>query len=949
MADYPKHQPGSIVRVTVKNFVTYTAFEFFPGPSLNMIIGPNGTGKSTLVCAICLGLGAKTEVLGRAKDLADFVHYGAQEAEIEIELAADPQRHRSNPVVKRVITKKDNKTAWYIDGRSSNNKSVLKLCRDYDVQIDNLCQFLPQERVVEFAGLTPVELLKETQRAAAPEHMSEWHNQLKSIRSEQKKQLDMQNSNNEKLKNLEGRQNLQRADVERIRERAEIQEELDAKKKLRPFPQYNAARNAFGIAKTAKKHAQAELRALNAQSEPALRAVRDKEKYVETVLRVAEQRDRLVKRGETQVDSILRQQDELLGQIKSCDTRVEAEKTATKKIKADRARLENEIRNIKRQMEQVVPDFDIAGTNEQTRHLARRINEKEEARSDARANQDQIGNDIGSRSQRIQALDGTIANLRSKSGQQTNKLRNMSKDTAQAWDWIQNNRDKFSGKVFGPPLVECSVDPKYAKIVEAIIGGGDVLALTATDVNDYNMLQDELTKKQGLSEIHLRQSYQPLSFWKPTMPVDQLQSYGLTGYVLDLLNGPDEVLSMLCESKNMHNAAYALRDISNEQYEVIARSPITSWVTASESYRITRRQEYGDTGTSTSTKRLQEPKLFTNQPVDTAQEARLKSDKSELEHERQELQKQYKESQAEYSRFDVQIKEFKTQKKQLDDDKAEYQKLKNDYNKLPTRLETLHTKLEQAKSDARSYRSRVQAIKDEQDKLYLQKAEQSLGVMTRVITLQKLQSDLFEAQVLAIEAQSDLEVMNARNHEIRVMLEQKQVEVTRLARESDHVKGIAQDRLHKCNRLITDGLSDKETDLHDLIQRELKTEDEWEADIEATAARLEMFHEGNPAIIQEFEGRAKEIERLRGKLAQLGEELAAMDGRIAEVRQKWEPELDALVANISEAFGENFARIGCAGEVTVYKDPENFDQWAINIGVRFRYVVLCVVRANLQY
>ena len=50
-------QPGSIVRVELKNFVTYTAVEFFPGPSLNMVIGPNGTGKSTLVCAICLGLG----------------------------------------------------------------------------------------------------------------------------------------------------------------------------------------------------------------------------------------------------------------------------------------------------------------------------------------------------------------------------------------------------------------------------------------------------------------------------------------------------------------------------------------------------------------------------------------------------------------------------------------------------------------------------------------------------------------------------------------------------------------------------------------------------------------------------------------------------------------------------------------------------------------------------
>lgn len=57
-----KHQPGSIVRVKLENFVTYTAVEFSPGPSLNMVIGPNGTGKSTLVCAICLGLGWGAQV-----------------------------------------------------------------------------------------------------------------------------------------------------------------------------------------------------------------------------------------------------------------------------------------------------------------------------------------------------------------------------------------------------------------------------------------------------------------------------------------------------------------------------------------------------------------------------------------------------------------------------------------------------------------------------------------------------------------------------------------------------------------------------------------------------------------------------------------------------------------------------------------------------------------------
>jgi chromosome segregation ATPase len=59
------------------NFVTYNSCVVYPGARLNVVIGPNGTGKSTLVCALALGLGGPTSILGRAKDVADFIRHGA--------------------------------------------------------------------------------------------------------------------------------------------------------------------------------------------------------------------------------------------------------------------------------------------------------------------------------------------------------------------------------------------------------------------------------------------------------------------------------------------------------------------------------------------------------------------------------------------------------------------------------------------------------------------------------------------------------------------------------------------------------------------------------------------------------------------------------------------------------------------------------------------------------
>lgn len=933
------------MRVKLTNFVTYTAAEFFPGPSLNMVIGPNGTGKSTLVCAICLGLGSKTDTLGRAKDISDFVKHGAREAEIEIELAADPRQHAANPVIRRIIKKNDDKKAsfFFIDDKPVSQKTVLKLCRSFSIQIDNLCQFLPQDRVVEFAALSPVELLGETQRAAAPEVMTERHEQLKTLRKQQKQSMEQRISGSDTLKGLESRQNLQRADVERLRERAEIQEELDAMKKLRPFAQYNEALDVFKAAKQRRRVATRELEDLRLESEPAMRAVHDKEQYVQAVKVVVDQRTRLMTNMENKAADTLAKQQKILDDIKQCESEVTAERDQAKKTKQDRIRLENEIKNIQRQIDTTKPaDFDYAALNEETREVQRRQHEKETLADEARRKHDDVFAEIQSRKQRIEVTTRTLEGLRTKAGQQASKLRGLSQDTAAAWDWIQNNRDRFAGKVFGPALLECTLkEQRYAKPVEAAMNKDELLAITVTDPRDFNMLQEELLdgKTMRLNDFRLRVSSRPLASWRPQVPPDQLRNLGLDGYVLDLIEGPEEILSMLCDGRNIHTTAVCFRDMTNEQYEAVSRSPINSWVTATESYQIIRRKEYGDQGTSTRTIRLRDPRFFTSQPVDVQQEERLKNEKLELQDQMQELKEQLDGHKADQSRYDTQITEIKAQRQEMENEKKARQNAQSSYKALTPRLEGVKRKLEKVLQDAASYRTRVQEIKDKQEDLVLKRAEEALKLMSVIVSAQKLQTELVEAEVWLIEAQSEREVLHVRNQEVRLQLRQREQEVATLATQSQSMKAIAQRWLNECNAILAQELNPREVALHQsLTATDRKYPADWEADIEATAARLEMVHEGNPRILQEYEERAREIERLRRKLLTLDRELADYDDQITDVRQQWEPELDALVGSISDAFGENFARIGCAGQVTVFKDEENFENWAINIEVKFRYV-----------
>lgn len=56
----------------------------------------------------------------------------------------------------------------------------------YNIQVDNLCQFLPQDRVQDFAKMNRQELLKQTKRALCKEDLIEKQQNLIQRRSRQK-------------------------------------------------------------------------------------------------------------------------------------------------------------------------------------------------------------------------------------------------------------------------------------------------------------------------------------------------------------------------------------------------------------------------------------------------------------------------------------------------------------------------------------------------------------------------------------------------------------------------------------------------------------------------------------------------------------------------------------------------------------------------------------------
>lgn len=68
------YRNGSVLRVRMHNFLTFDDCEVFPGPRLNVILGPNGTGKSTVTHAICLACCGSPATVGELY-LVGFIHF----------------------------------------------------------------------------------------------------------------------------------------------------------------------------------------------------------------------------------------------------------------------------------------------------------------------------------------------------------------------------------------------------------------------------------------------------------------------------------------------------------------------------------------------------------------------------------------------------------------------------------------------------------------------------------------------------------------------------------------------------------------------------------------------------------------------------------------------------------------------------------------------------------
>jgi chromosome segregation ATPase len=638
--DYRK---GTIAVIEVWNFVTYSHMAIFPNSRLNLVIGPNGSGKSSIVCAMCLGLGGHPKLLERGDAAKDYIRHGETEALIQIQLATG--NGKEVKLVERKIETDDARESqtdtYAIDGKKAKLKDVKALVGEYNIQLGNYTQFLPQDVVKMFPALTPVQLLQRTQEALGDTTLIKLHEELIQLKqgggtAEREYEMLDKSLTEEKRKN-----EILERDVQQFREREILLKRVAAMKQREPSLVFEMkaemAQPMRDLQKEKKAQFKSMVKELKKREQP-LEHEEQKKKQLQEDMKVNQTERRrktsahrgMLEKMEEHEETIQEKKEELAGIQNEYEKRV-------KKLEAmreQRAEFAAELEQLGDDTEALTAQKKALGhaQSECTNERFTAESAVKTADRDVQMKRRQIA-DLKEELKRVRDVDkGKLHEL---SGRKQNFRGHFGAGEwlEEAYEWVKINSHRFRGKVYGPVAMHISVpDKKNAAFVETSIPRDYRFAFVTESDEDREIINEKFGKQQNFKAINY--VHDPTKAPKCRIPLAQLAPLGVTAYVQDLYDAPELVKLMLASTQNLQNIAVG-GDGAEKNKEKIFGTGLSRMLTPQHMYQNDRSVHTGEYNTSIRSMR-NDVHVFGND-VDKTAESRIKKEGMQAEHELGEL------------------------------------------------------------------------------------------------------------------------------------------------------------------------------------------------------------------------------------------------------------------------------------------------------------------------
>ncbi|KAJ3877761.1 hypothetical protein F5051DRAFT_407478 [Lentinula edodes] len=962
--------PGSIVRIQLRNFVTYDYVEFRPGPYLNMIIGPNGTGKSSIACAIALGLNFSPKVLGRADEISAYVKNGTPDGHIEIELKTPAGK--PNLVIHRKLVAYSKSSTFMLNGKNATGKEVSQRMAELGVQVGNLCSFLPQDKVSEFAMMSPQQLLKETQKAAGDTNLTSWHETLIEAGKESSLIKEKVASEQSQLTQMNARNAAIEHDVERYHERRKIEDMIKILEVYIPCASYRELLARYHELKVVQRKMHQKVLRLKAKNEPAHELLNVLKSDLKERERTRETRkkdtQKLFREMQQMYDSNEKMENHADTLQSKLEHLVQAERERQRQIRD----LEGKIQRMEAEYNQPLPDEVVVVLEDKNGAIKREKMEHSRERNEIHARREECDSKLREQMEekavimrKIEQAQRNLHQLDSADHQKLQRLAQFNQDTADAVVWLRSNKHRFKKDIIEPAILTLTVpNIRYAPAVESVMSGDRFKTFVAQCREDYDLL-NELVNDQGALG---RKAW--ISTWfrdpdttqlvEPPMTPEELQALHFDGYLSDFVSCPPGMLWFLKNDISLHRIAVTLNNNNvdvNRATQAVARSGGATFIVGSVINNVSR-SRYGRKAVSNVTREVRPAKLLANHGVDADAKRRFESEI--VQHK------------VDVAAHDEEIGRFKEEERQIEAEAKEHDKrgaaiqdrtdaaqraraLKEKLN-LAIAREKIMLRQKRAAPSADQEREEIRAELVGVAKKRVKVVKDYLAIAKKVVVEQQ-ETTRIGLEYLQISAnRAFLDELCKRKDE---KYNQAMEEFAEIDAEYNDAKKHSKDALNESRDALnntTDEIREqynetmaKRTEYENALQIaesngttppsaegvDLRTADEYRAELESQEAQLELVSKTQPGVIEQYEKRKRDIEQLEKTLEERQRNAAKVERSIQLTLDHWKPALEKLIGSIGQKFSAAFDRIGCAGEIRI-SENEDYDKWAIDILVKFR-------------
>lgn len=929
------HQSGAIVKLRLRNFMTYNDVTIEPGPNLNMVIGPNGTGKSAIVCSIIVGLAGDVTLTGRANNITSLVQKGRDWASTEIELFnKDGRNHvieRKISILSRTEGRVEHKSEWKLNGQSVPKRSIQELITDLSIKVDNLCQFLPQDSVASFVKMNAYELLINTLKAAGDNQLvidlESLVDLTDQISSETIQLEDLRKSSAENEVNARRLE----TEVEQLQIREQLQKQRNNCNLKIYYIKFVEARTNCERVEEELSSKENELRQQRSSGAPAQRKIQihksEEAKYRELMRENLDElrRANTIKRNienshdrrgmESQTEyakfrALKTQQEQRVQQIHLTQQELDMQKCRLEEIRDVDYTID--INNLKKEAKEVQTKLiNMAAKKNSVNEELRRVIEQL-AESQTRLNQ-----------------------LMKDKERRLNVVFEKRKDYRHVCDWLAKHRHLFKKEVLLPMYCELNItNLEFVDAIEYSIQDQDLWSFfcqTEEDLKLFTTHTHDSLRARVNTILQPDKSVAEFEQEASQQSQNQFRKMDFAGYLKDMVEAPEPIMRFLCGHYNFHRIPI-FNDLREPELELLMEKCPKFF--AKKVFYSIQRSRYDQTKT-TFNEKINDARLLKNSTSNRKQIEEANKKVELLNQRRDDLKSKLTLMDQESAELQQQFTEINRRCSDLANKQNERDRVTRDIEKNTKKLRELQsdnvdidaekTKLQETIADiGRKSAGELNKLFKIRETCFI--LERTYALNTMLATLARKKFKLAEDQYE--KAMESAKVLEKAINDIKETLCNLRITRDDLMREATaKINGFKGGKLDK-------GTEKKFKNIpHDTV-------DSLTAYLEELKARIAgMQGVAGGQLLNEFNRQTEELRRKRAQIDELEASIAVKVREQTSIKGSFLSKLDDVIMVIDEHYQDFMKKLNYGGKIELNRDPANpddFSKYGINIMVKYR-------------